>query len=170
MKMSIPLGLGACAALAIAAGFLAPLSSRAQTGVPQFEVDAAWPKALPGKWVIGGLGGTCVDAQDHVFILNRQDVLEGELNMGTLAPAVIEFEPAGNMVNSWGDSKLLDARLHSCHVDKDNNIWIAASPSGMIQKYTHDGSKLLLQLGKKGATATSTCPTARAVAAIAASR
>ena len=26
----------------------------------------------------------------------------------------------------------------------------AARPSGMVQKYTHDGSKLLLQLGKKG--------------------
>jgi hypothetical protein len=150
MKMSIPLGLGACAALALAAGFLDPMSSRAQTGAAQYEVDASWPKSLPGKWVIGGLGGTCVDAQDHVFILNRQDVLEGELNAGTLAPSVIEFDPAGNIVNSWGDPKLLDARLHSCHVDKDNNIWIAASPSGMVQKYTHDGSKLLMQLGKKG--------------------
>ncbi len=60
------------------------------------------------------------------------------------------FDPAGNVVNSWGDAKLLDPRLHSCHVDKDNNIWIASAPSGMVQKYSHDGSKLLLQIGKKG--------------------
>jgi len=69
---------------------------------------------------------------------------------GQLAPSIIEFDPAGNVVNSWGDPKLLDPRLHSCHVDKDNNIWIGAAPSGMIQKYTHDGSKMLLQIGKKG--------------------
>jgi DNA-binding beta-propeller fold protein YncE len=92
----------------------------------------------------------CVDAQGHVFILNRQDVLEGELNTGRLAPPIIEFDSEGNVVNSWGDLKRLDPRLHSCHVDKDNNFWIASAPSGMVQKYTHDGSKLLLQIGKKG--------------------
>jgi DNA-binding beta-propeller fold protein YncE len=150
MKMSFLLGFGACAALVITASLFQPASPRAQGAAPKYEIDAAWPKSLPEKWVIGGLGGTCVDAQDHVFILNRQDVLPGELNAGTLAPSIIEFDPAGNMVNAWGDPKLLDPRLHSCHVDKDNNIWIAASPSGMVQKYSHDGSKLLLQIGKKG--------------------
>src|SRR6202162_2884236 len=83
-------------------------------------------------------------------MLNRQDVLDGDLNAGHLAPPVIELDPAGSVANSWGDLKVLDPRLHSCHVDKDNNFWIAASPSGMVQKYSHDGSKLLLQIGKKG--------------------
>jgi DNA-binding beta-propeller fold protein YncE len=63
---------------------------------------------------------------------------------------MIEFDPAGNVVNSWGDPNLLDPRLHSCHFDKDGNVWVAAAPSGMIQKYTHDGKRLLLQIGKKG--------------------
>jgi DNA-binding beta-propeller fold protein YncE len=146
---SIAIKVGACTALIIAAAALSSSSSLAQSA-PRYEFDPSWPKSLPGKWVLGGLGGTCVDNQDHVFLLNRQDVLPGELNAGEQAPAIIEIDPAGNVVNSWGDPKLLDARLHSCHVDKDNNIWIAASPSGMIQKYTHDGSKLLMQLGKKG--------------------
>jgi len=140
----------ACAVAAIAAGISFPSASLAQGNVPRYEVDMAWPKPLPNRWVIGGLGGTCVDANDHVFILNRQDVLDGELLGGQLAPSVIEFDPAGNVVNSWGDPNLLDERLHSCHVDKDNNIWIASAPSGMVQKYSHDGSKLLFQLGKKG--------------------
>src|SRR4051794_39134682 len=139
MKMSVSLGLGACAAVVATAMVIQPSSPQAQGAAPKYEIDAAWPKSLPEKWVIGGLGGTCVDAQDHVFILNRQDVLPGELNAGTLAPSIIEYDPAGNMVNAWGDPKLLDSRLHSCHVDKDNNIWIAASPSGMVQKYSHDG-------------------------------
>ena len=49
-----------------------------------------------------------------------------------------------------GDATRLDPRLHSCHFDKDGNVWIASAPSGMVQKYSHDGSKLLLQIGKKG--------------------
>jgi DNA-binding beta-propeller fold protein YncE len=124
---------------------------QAQKAAPHYEVDASWPKPLPDRWVLGGLGGLCVDAQDHVFILNRQDVVEGDLNGGKLAPPIIEFDPAGNVVNSWGDANLLDPRLHSCRVDKDNNIWIASAPSGMVQKYSHDGKEMLLQVGKKGA-------------------
>jgi DNA-binding beta-propeller fold protein YncE len=115
-----------------------------------YEVDPSWPKPFPDRWIIGGLGGICVDAQDHVVLLNRQDVPDGDLNAGHLAPPVIEIDPAGNVVNSWGDAKLLDPRLHSCHFDKDNNLWIGSAPSGMVQKYSHDGSKLLLQIGKKG--------------------
>jgi DNA-binding beta-propeller fold protein YncE len=138
-----------CALAALTAG-LTPVPASAQTAAPRYEVDAAWPKPLPDRWVLGGLGGVCVDAQDHVVILNRQDIIEGELNAGHLAPPIIEFDPAGNVVNSWGDRALLDPRLHSCHFDKEGNIWIAAAPSGMVQKYTHDGSKLLLQIGKKG--------------------
>jgi DNA-binding beta-propeller fold protein YncE len=96
------------------------------------------------------LGGLCIDAQDHVLILNRQDVIEGDLNAGRLAPSMIEFDPAGHVVNSWGDPNLLDPRLHSCHFDKEGNVWVASAPSGMVQKYTHDGSRVLLQIGKKG--------------------
>jgi DNA-binding beta-propeller fold protein YncE len=145
MKISIFVVMRASLIWAVAVGFC-----EAQSQAPRYEADISWPKPLPDKWVTGGLGGVCVDAQDHVVILNRQDIVEGELNMGKLAPPVIEFDPAGNVVHSWGDLTVMDPRLHSCHFDKDNNIWIASAPSGMVQKYTHDGSKLLLQMGKKG--------------------
>jgi len=148
-----------CAAVAVAMAVWAGLevgpwggaaSVQAQTGAVQYEADVAWPKPLPNRWVLGGLGGVCVDGQDHVLILNRQDVIEGDLNGARLAPPLIEFDPAGNVVNSWGDLKVMDPRLHSCHFDGDGNVWIAAAPSGMVQKYSHDGSKMLLQIGKKG--------------------
>src|SRR5262245_56772320 len=125
-------------------------SVHAQTAGPQYEADLSWPKPLPNRWALGGLGGVCVDAQDHVLILNRQDVNERDLNAPRLAPPIVEFDPAGNVVNSWGDLKVMDPRLHSCHFDGEGNVWIAASPSGMVQKYSHDGSKLLLTIGKKG--------------------
>ena len=73
------------------------------------------------------------------------------MNTGSLAPPIIELDAAGNVVRSWGDAARLDPRLHSCYVDKDDNVWIASAPSGMVQKYSHDGSKLLLEIGKKGA-------------------
>jgi hypothetical protein len=48
-----------------------------------------------------------------------------------------------------------NSRLHTCHFDPDNNVWIANSRGGMIQKYTHDGNKLLQQIGRKGVFDTS---------------
>ena len=150
MKTTHLITAAASAAFALAAQtqFVAPAA--AQNAVPHYEADPAWPKPLPNRWILGGLGGLCVDAQDHVVILNRQDILEGELTAGSMAPSIIEFDPAGNVVNSWSNPQLLDSRLHSCHFDKDGNFWVAAAPSGVVQKFTHDGSKLLLQIGKKG--------------------
>ena len=150
MKTSLLVTVGVCAALTVVAQALGSSPSWAQNGTPHYEVDASWPKPLPDRWVLGGLGGVCVNGQDHVVILNRQDILEGELNAGRMAPSIIEFNTAGNVVNSWSKPDLLDPRLHSCHFDKENNFWVAAAPSGVVEKFTHDGSRLLLQIGKKG--------------------
>src|SRR5207248_204968 len=103
MNTNFATGIASLSALAIVTGTLCSPSALGQAGAPRYEVEAGWPKPLPDRWVLGGLGGVCVDAQDHVLILNRQDILEGELNAGRLAPPMIEFDAAGNVVHSWGD-------------------------------------------------------------------
>src|SRR4051812_6427431 len=162
MTESRHLAIGVAIACAIAAAYHPMPPAWAQLAPPRYEVDATFPKPFPDRWVTGGFGGHCIDAQGHVLLLNRQDVLEGELDAGRLAPLMIELDPTGKVVHSWGDSNLIEgtvaglrngptqARLHTCHFDKDGNVWIASSPGGMLQKYTHDGSKLLQQIGKKG--------------------
>ena len=135
-------------AIFVLMGAFQPLT--AQDRVPKYEVDSSWPAPFPERWVVGSLGGLCVDAKDHVLLLHRQEITEGDLNAGHLAPPIIELDPTGKVVNSWGDPKLLDRRLHSCFVDQDHNVWVASAPSGMVQKYSRDGAKLLLQIGQKG--------------------
>ena len=80
--------LAGCVVGGAFAGLLAVTSAsaiRAQGGTPPtYEVDPTWPKPFPDRWVIGGLGGVCTDGNDHVLILNRQDVLDADLN-GMLA-------------------------------------------------------------------------------------
>jgi hypothetical protein len=150
-----------CAGLAVAFATLCSLPSNAQTNLPRYEVDPYWPKPLPDRWVTGEMGGVCVDSQDHVFIVQRvSDVggmdghLEGltndELNAGQAAPPVIEFDAEGNVVNSWGDAKLLPKDLHGCAIDRDGHVWLDGSEDGIVQEYSHDGKELLLQIGKKG--------------------
>ena len=122
------------ALLAIVVAFVYPPALQAQGDMPEYEVDPFWPKPLPNRWVIRQVGGVCVDAQDHVFILNRQDLVDEELDAGIQAPPVIEFDPEGTVVNSWGDPEVFGALLHDCHVDGDNNIWIIGARSGIAQK------------------------------------
>jgi len=139
------------AGLAVAPAFLYTAPLQAQGNAPRFEVDPAWPKPLPNLWVTGGIGGVCVDARDHVFILNRRDLTDNDLDAGHEAPVVIEFDPEGNVVNSFGDPEGTPNTPHGCAVDAENNLWVTGTGDGIVQKYSHDGSKLLLQIGKHGA-------------------
>lgn len=143
--------ISGCAVVAIAIAGSGPRPLQAQGGVPKYEVDTSWPMPWPDRWVIGPLGAVCVDAQDHVLLLNRQEVLDVDLDAGQKAPPVIELDPAGHVVNSWRDDvfkQSLVNSFHSCHFDADNNVWILSTESGMVRKYSHDGSTLLLQIGK----------------------
>src|SRR6202171_3162434 len=107
-------------ALALALAIVGPQGLQAQGNLPKYEVDPSWPKSLPDRWVTGMIGGICVDVQDHVFVLNRRNLTDNELDAGKQAPPVIEFDPAGNVVNSWGDPDILPQGLsfHSCIVDR----------------------------------------------------
>ncbi|MBZ5675970.1 MAG: hypothetical protein LAP61_17150 [Acidobacteriia bacterium] len=119
---------------------------------PRFEVDPMWPKPLPNHWILGQTIGVSVDAQDHVWIIHRAGSLEaGEVHATTNpptakccapAPPVLEFDPAGNLVNSWGgpgngydwpDSN------HGITVDYKGNVWIGGNGRGTTQAATKDG-------------------------------
>ena len=118
-----------------------------------FKVDPYWPKHLPNDWVTGNVGGACVDANDHVITVNRTadegNRSDKEMEVGRAAPPIIEFDAEGNVVNSWGDVKIVPFGIHDCYVDFEGNIWIGGNRDAIAQKYTHDG-KLLIQIGEKG--------------------
>ena len=134
----------------VAAGVLCA----AQTKAARFEVDPAWPKPLPNNWVLGQVSGVCVDSQDNVFIVNRRDITDKEAEIAKQAPPFLELDPAGNLVNSFGDWNVVPNVTHGCFIDYENNFWTAGNGDGIIQKYSHDG-RLLLQIGKRGAVDTS---------------
>jgi sugar lactone lactonase YvrE len=126
-------------------------AAAADSGVPRFVVDPYWPKPLPQRWVTGEVGGVCVDGHDHVFGVNRLNLTATELKVGKQpAPVVIEYDAAGDFVNGWGDPKVMPKNIHGCFVDRDDNLWIGGSGDGLVQKWTHDGKTLLLQIGRKG--------------------
>lgn len=144
----------AAAASSAAARVATSVLLRGADSAPRFEIDPSWPRPLPEGWITGQLAGVCVDHDDNIIVTNRGDITKEEQETCIQAPAVLIFDPAGNLLDSWGDWEVLPRTIHSCCVDADNNVWITANGDGMVQKYTRDG-KLLLQIGTKGVFDTS---------------
>ena len=131
---------------------------------PKFEVDPLWPKPLPNHWVLGMAIGIWVDDQDNVWIIHRgADTLHAneralELKVGeccAAAPPVLVFDPAGNLVRSWGGpgpGYEWPQSNHGVHVDYKGNVWIGGNgeKDAHLLKFTKDG-KFLFQVGKLGA-------------------
>ncbi len=136
---------------AVALGFgIGSFSSGVQAqGVPRFELDASWPKDLPDKWIVGQLGGVCVDKQDNVYVTNRRDITAEEKETSIAAPPIMKFDPQGNLLASWGDPNAVPGGIHGCVVDSAGNLWVTGNNDGIIQKYDPSG-KLLIQIGTRG--------------------
>jgi hypothetical protein len=139
---------------------------------PTFEVDPFWPKPLPNHWVLGNVIGVGVDAQDHVFIVHRNDTFDRQNEIGAAndpplseccvpAPPVLEFDPEGNLVKAWGGPAQgyeWPTSNHGISIDNKDNVWIGGNGNtdSHILKFTHDG-KFLMQIGtpKQGSTSNS---------------
>ena len=139
--------------------------------IPVFQVDTTFPKPLPNSsdprttaaflnqkssatgdykpWVTGEVAGTCVDSRDHVFTVNRGNLISPETVTAVPSPTVIEYDQDGNVVNAFNVTGT-QSQIHGCFVDYQDNIWIAGNGDGIVEKWSHDGSTKLLQIGTKG--------------------
>jgi len=133
---------------------------------PMFEVDPMWPKPLPNHWILGSAIGVGVDSRDHVFIIHRGlSTLNERTEAGSAtdpktgeccspAPPILEFDPDGNLINSWGgpgDAYTWPNSNHGISIDNKDNVWIGGNNPGdsHVLKFTHDG-KFLAQFGIPG--------------------
>ncbi len=131
----------------------------APSDIPRFRVDPFWARQLPDNWMLGQVSGVAVDARDHVWIVHRPRTLDarqrGEEGMCCVpAPPVIELDPDGNVVRSWGgpgDGFEWPENEHGIHVDPEGNVWIGGNGAGdaHVLKFTGDG-EFLLQIGRAG--------------------
>ena len=134
-------------------------ATNAAPEVPRFRVDPFWARELPNNWMLGQVSGVAVDERDHVWVLHRPRTLDarqrGEEGMCCVpAPPVIELDPDGNVVRSWGgpgDGYEWPASEHGIHVDHEGHVWIGGNAAGdaHILKFTADG-EFLLQIGRAG--------------------
>ena len=151
------------------------LSACAQTpldpgALPSFRVDPNWPKPLAEddrvQLVLGQVPGIAVNEKNgHVWIVHRPgSLLPDEWNSKESkpvthrccksAPAVIEFDAAGNYVRGWtpaGGNFDWPKSEHGISIDPDGNVWLAGNGNedNQILKFTPEG-KFLMQIGRAG--------------------
>ena len=135
---------------------------------PMFEVDPLWPKPLPHGWLLGMAIGVWVDEQDHVWIIHRSSATLHNNEKGAEltppiaeccrgAPPVLRYDPAGNLVGSWGgpgEGYEWPMSNHGIYVDHKGNVWIGGNgkADAHILKFTREG-KFLMQVGGLGKNA-----------------
>ncbi|TMH96598.1 MAG: hypothetical protein E6H46_15675, partial [Betaproteobacteria bacterium] len=117
-------------------------------------------------WLLGAAIGIWVDEQDNVWIIHRSSATLNdnekalELKVGECcrgAPPVLVFDPAGNLIRSWGgpgQGYEWPESNHGIHIDYKGNVWIGGNgmKDAHILKFTKDG-KFLMQMGRSGKNA-----------------
>ena len=176
MKWAVPVLGAVIVSLALGQRQLATALERQAVMAPAFEVDPLWPKPLPNGWLLGMVIGLGVDSRDHVFIVHRGAATLNARTEGgyplvgaccSSAPPVLEFDPEGNLVNSWGgpgEGYSWPSSNHGIGIDHLDNVWIGGNGTpdstraigfdSHILKFTHEG-KFLQQIGVPGRPANS---------------
>ena len=129
---------------------------------PKFEVDPNFPKPLPNNWLLGQAIGVGVDAQDHIWIVHRQDSLGANeaaadqtpptASCCRRAPPILEFDQAGTLLRHWGGPGQgydWPNSNHGITIDHKGNVWIGGNvgSDAHVLKFTQDG-KFIAQFGK----------------------
>lgn len=135
----------------------APADTTAENANPHFQVDPSWPLELPNNWILGSVTGVFVDAQDHVWVTHLSETLTEE-ELGAVqdpplgeccaaAPAVIEFDQSGKVVQAWGDPSqdisVYPRNPHGVFVDHNDFVWVGSYRHHRVMKFKRDGTHVL---------------------------
>lgn len=131
-------------------------SGQTDRRAPVYQVDPAWPKPLPNRWLVGAIAGIAVDARDHVWVVHRPSTLQPNetRSIWRAAPPVLEFDQDGTLLSSWGGPgggyEWPDLE-HGIYLDHEENVWLGGGgdKDAQILKFTR-GGKFLMQIGRKG--------------------
>ena len=156
---AIAIGLCCLSALAIQPA----RAQKSPRDMPVYKVDPFWPKPLPHKWILEAIPVMVTDKDDHIWVISRPgDVKPDENGAATTpprtdcciaAPAVMEFDTEGNVLQGWGGPGYTPGwpkpQEHAILVDREGNVWLSSGGRGnSIQKFTGDG-KFLWDFGHR---------------------
>src|ERR1700674_5849650 len=114
-----------------------PAKAKATTPEIPFDSVANFFKLPPGLYMGEGVG-VATNSKGHVFVYTRS----GETRL-------FEFDQTGAFVKEIGQGSYGMSFAHSVRVDAQDNIWTVDEGSNTIVKFSPDGAKVLMVLGRR---------------------
>jgi len=135
--------------------------------LPEWPIQAQTAAGTPaGPWNFGQAPGVAIGARGHVLVLHRG------------AHPIMEFDPSGKFVRSWGDGMFSEGKVtrispdrraaggsgysavygpagcgscgaHSVRVDPEGNIWAVDAGGHVVYKMNPSG-RVIMRLGTRG--------------------
>jgi DNA-binding beta-propeller fold protein YncE len=119
---------------------------------PTYQLAEGWAQLPQGVERFGMTLGVEIDARRHLWVFQRcfsTDCVDGPEES---LPAVLEYDPSGRLVSSWGEGMFVWP--HGFFLDDDGNIWTsdargAGGKGHTVMKHAPDG-RVLMTLGTPG--------------------
>ena len=155
--------LGLCGVSMMATGQPASTAGMSAGGPPKYKYDPSWPKELPNKWTFEGITGMYVDKYDVIWVLNRPRDFDDKENAAAVVPpageccvpppAVMAFNPAGDLLHAWGVPNSVPGwpkSEHTIFTDRAGSVYIGGAQAGDgLMRFTADG-KFISDFGHRG--------------------
>jgi hypothetical protein len=130
--------------------------------LPIYVVDPTWPPTLPNDWIFGDIRGLFVDDRDHLWVIHMPSSLTPQ-EIGAAvkppiadccvpAPPVVEMDPEGKVLRSWGgpgEGYTWFDQEHGIYIDHNGFVWTGTSNGMHVMKFTQDG-KHVMTIGTPG--------------------
>ena len=128
------------------------VASPAGAQQPNYQLVEGWAQLPQGVERFGMTLGVEIDSRRHLWVFQRcfsTDCVDGPEE--TL-PAVLEYDPSGRLVRSWGEGMFVWP--HGFFLDSDGNLWTSDArgvegKGHTVMKHTPDG-RVLMTLGTPG--------------------
>jgi DNA-binding beta-propeller fold protein YncE len=150
--------------VAVALGAVATIldhraAAQGKVEAPRCEGDPFWPKPLPHNWTLGNAIGIAVDSKDNIWMFHRTTGVNNNFTTPgaaccTVAPPILGFNQAGDLIGSWGgpgEGFTWPDSNHGLWIDYKGNFWIGGNgdKDTQVLRFTPAG-KFLLQIGTHG--------------------
>jgi len=119
---------------------------------PTYQLAEGWAQLPAGVERFGMTLGVDLDERRHLWVFQRcfsTDCVDGPEES---LPAVLEYDPSGRLVSSWGEGMFVWP--HGFFLDDDGNVWTsdargADGKGHTVMKHARDG-RVLMTLGTPG--------------------
>jgi len=130
----------------------------------ELSYTASEPVKYPRTIYAGEVAGVATNSRGHIFVYQRAGnpfVALGASRIFTHGgDQLLQFDQNGNFVREIGKGNYAFTVANSVRVDRQDNVWAVDRTAGMVIKFSPDGSRILLLLGRKPEAIQITVPAA----------